>query len=64
MTAKRERELREGPLKWWFYLTEKERTLVLGILAIALIGLTARTLHLRSQQPDPVPIEQDPRGGK
>jgi hypothetical protein len=58
MTAKRERELKEGPLKWWFYLTEIERWLVLGILAIALTGLTARTLHLRSQQADPLETQQ------
>ena len=49
----------------WFGLTREERWLVAGILGLALLGLTARYLHLRSQQPDPVeaPVAADPTPG-
>lgn len=44
-----------APWKLWFHLTEEERWLVVAILALALLGLTARYIHLRSQEPDPAP---------
>ena len=50
-----------GLWKLWLYLTKEERRLVLGILILALIGLTARYIHLKQQQPDPVPAEERPR---
>ncbi len=34
-------------------LTLEERRLLLGILAIAMLGLAARYLHLRGEQPAP-----------
>ncbi len=37
----------------WLDLTLQERKFLLGILAIALVGLAARYLHLRNQQPEP-----------
>ena len=46
------------PRGWWtawFGLTPEERWLVFGVLALALVGLTARYLHLRGQKPEPVP---------
>ncbi len=41
--------------KLWLYLTRQERWLVLVILLLALIGLTARYIHLRSQDPEILP---------
>ena len=38
----------------WFALTNEERWLVAGILGLALLGLTARYLHLRGQRADPI----------
>jgi hypothetical protein len=40
-------------LRSWFDLTGQERWFVGGILAIALVGLFARYLHLRSEKPAP-----------
>lgn len=39
----------------WFSLTREERWLVAGILGLALLGLTARYLHQRGQEVQPVP---------
>lgn len=39
----------------WFALTAEERLFVAGILAIALVGVTARWLALRAERPDPLP---------
>lgn len=39
-----------GLWKLWFALTAEERGFLAGILAIALVGLTARYLHLRAQE--------------
>lgn len=39
----------------WFALTREERWLVAGILGLALLGLTARYVHLRGQKVEPVP---------
>ncbi|HMP77799.1 MAG TPA: hypothetical protein PKE12_16005 [Kiritimatiellia bacterium] len=36
----------------WFAVTPQERKLLFGILAITLIGLTARHLHQRAQTPE------------
>ncbi len=44
----------------WFHLTEKERWYVAGILLIALIGLSARYVHLKSLEPEKVGAEETP----
>lgn len=44
-----------GPMaRMWFAVTPQERALLFGILAVALIGLTARYLHLRASEPIPL----------
>lgn len=44
-----------GPMaRMWFATTPQERALLFGILAIALLGLTARYVHLRAREPVPV----------
>jgi hypothetical protein len=40
-------------LKAWFDLAPGERKALAGILAIALVGLMARYLHLRHESPEP-----------
>lgn len=35
----------------WFAVTPPERKLLFGILAVALLGFTARYIHLRAQRP-------------
>lgn len=49
-----------NPLYLWLHLTREERNLVLAIVVIALVGLTARYIHLRTQSPDEhsVPVER------
>ena len=42
-------------LRAWFSTTPDERLVVAGILAIALIGLTARYWHLKHQAAEPYP---------
>lgn len=37
----------------WFSLTREERLLVLGIVAIALIGTVARSWHLKHRMAQP-----------
>ena len=37
----------------WFTMTPDERLFVAGILAIALVGLSARYWHLKHQQAEP-----------
>ena len=47
-------------LSWvrsWFDLAPDERKFVAGILAIALVGLVARYVHLKNQKPEPVTPE-------
>ncbi len=39
----------------WFALTEGERWLLAAIVGLALLGLTARYVHQRTQRPDPAP---------
>jgi hypothetical protein len=41
------------PIGAWFQFTPQERVVIIGILAIALVGLTARYLHQRSLKPEP-----------
>jgi len=41
-------------LRAWFDLAPDERKFVAGILAIALIGLLARYVHLKNQKPEPI----------
>ena len=43
-----------GLWRLWFALTAEERGFLAGIIAIALVGLTARYLHLRAQEAAPV----------
>ncbi len=54
-------------LRSWFMLTADEKKVLAGIAAIVLVGLAARYLHLRNEQPEPYQpagLEQDaPRGG-
>ncbi len=45
-------------LRSWFDLAPGERKFLAGILAIALVGLVARYVHLKNQKPGPV----DPPG--
>ena len=42
-------------VRGWFLLTDGERRLVAGILAIFLVGLVARRAHLRRLESEPVP---------
>lgn len=42
----------------WFSITPQEQRLLLGILAITLIGLTARYWHLRNRNPTSVPTPE------
>ena len=49
---------RKSILIAWFALTREEQWLVAGVLGLALIGLTARYLHLRNVQPVPVDITE------
>jgi hypothetical protein len=44
-------------LKAWFDLAPDERKLVAGILAIALVGLVARHMHLKNQKPESIAPE-------
>ena len=52
---------------WWkarFGLTRQERMLVLAVLAIALVGLVARYVHLSRQEADvyaPPPVSEEDR---
>jgi hypothetical protein len=42
-------------LRWlraWFDLAPDERKFVAGILAIALVGMVARYVHLRNEKPE------------
>ena len=53
-------------LRSWFDLAPDERKFVAGILAIALVGLVARYVHLKNQKPEPVVpegVEQAGRAG-
>ena len=57
-------------LRWiraWFDLAPGERKFMAGILAIAVVGLAARYIHLRNQRPEsvaPQGVEQAGRGGE
>ena len=42
-------------LKRWFDLTLDERRALIFVLALFLLGLIARTVMYRNQQPDPLP---------
>lgn len=57
--GKKQLDGRQNRWRLWFHLTHDERKLVVFILALFLVGLTARYIHLRQQQPDPV--EPPPR---
>lgn len=51
------REKSRVDLSWlrsWFDLAPGERKFLAGILAIALVGLVARYVHLKNQKPEPV----------
>ena len=53
-------------LRSWFDLAPDERKFMAGILAIALVGLVARYVHLKNQKPEPVApqgVEQAGRAG-
>ena len=41
-------------LRAWFDLAPDERKFVAGILAIALVGLVARYIHLKNQKPEAI----------
>ncbi|MFH0879361.1 MAG: hypothetical protein V2A34_06575 [Lentisphaerota bacterium] len=41
-----------GRVATWFDLTQEERRFFLGVLAIALIGLVARFIHLKGEKPE------------
>lgn len=45
-------------VKGWFSLSRKEQWFIAGILALFLLGLAARHLHLRRQHPDPVRVDR------
>jgi hypothetical protein len=50
-----------------FDLAPDERKFVAGILAIALVGLVARYVHLKNQKPEPVApegVEQAAQAGE
>jgi hypothetical protein len=50
----------------WFYLNPKERLYLVLVILIALIGITARHLHLKSEKAvsyHPEGIEQSATGG-
>lgn len=54
-------------LRWlrsWFDLAPDERTFVAGILAIALVGLVARYVHLKNQKPEPIAPEGVEQAGR
>lgn len=54
MSAKRRKlEFDWSWLRAWFDLTGDERLFVGGIIAIALVGLFARYLHLKNEKPAP-----------
>jgi hypothetical protein len=54
MPKKRQRlEIDWEWLKAWFDLAPGERGFLAGVLAIALVGLVARYLHLRHETPQP-----------
>ena len=55
MSAKPGNATDDAAWKLWLYLTRQERWLVLGILLLALIGLTARYIHLRGQNSEILP---------
>ncbi|MBN1270331.1 MAG: hypothetical protein JXB04_12140 [Kiritimatiellae bacterium] len=58
-SAKKKDDVEAMPpfLRAWLALTEQERWFIAGILLIALVGLTARYLHLRAETPEPyVPV--------
>ena len=44
-------------LRSWFDLAPDERKFIAGILAIALVGLVARYVHMKNQKPEPVAPE-------
>lgn len=50
---KKKLEMELGWLTSCFDFAPRERLLLGGILAIAVIGLTTRYLHLRNQRPEP-----------
>jgi hypothetical protein len=64
------RENSKVDLSWlrsWFDLAPDERKFVAGIMAIALVGLVARYVHLKNQKPEPIApegVEQAARAGE
>ncbi|HPF98668.1 MAG TPA: hypothetical protein PLE77_01270 [Kiritimatiellia bacterium] len=53
MKAKKHLEFDWSWLRSWFMLTADERKVLAGIVAIVLVGLIARHLHLRNERPEP-----------
>ena len=53
MKAKKRLEFDWGGLRSWFMLTADERKVLAGIIAVVLVGLIARYLHLRNERPVP-----------
>jgi hypothetical protein len=54
-------------LRSWFDLAPDERKFMAGILAIALVGLVARYVHMKNQKPEPVApqgVEQAEHAGE
>ena len=49
--VKEKQGFRLRAVRAWFDLTVEERRLVLGILAIVLVGLCARYLRLQAERP-------------
>jgi hypothetical protein len=61
------REKSRVDLSWlrsWFDLAPDERKFVAGILAIALVGLVARYVHLKNQKPEPAVPEGMAQAGR
>jgi hypothetical protein len=64
--ARRRIEIDWEWLRAWFDLAPGERRFLAGVLAIALVGLAARYLHLKHESPQPYAppgLEQAANGG-
>jgi hypothetical protein len=54
---RRQRQTIGALARMWFAVTPQERALLFGILAVALIGLTARYVRQRAAAPDDRPVD-------
>ena len=62
--ARKKSEVDLSWLRAWFDLAPDERKFLTGILAIALVGLVARYVHLKNQKPEPITLEGVEQAGK